>query len=131
MAAHHTTRLVLGCAAGVALVAGGSFALGRATGDDVTWRSGTALLGGTESSPQFSTVSATGDEWTYGASGSVPRWVDGQGASHSGGWPDCLMPPTREHSSRSQVVPIRFATAPVDGALVASGPQVVAVDCRS
>ena len=113
-----------------ALLAGGSFALGRATGDDVTWRTGTAVLGGDESSPQFSARLGPDDDWTYGAQRSVAQWVDADGSSHSGGWPDCLMPPTEQHPDRAQQVPIRFATVPVDDAELGSGPQVVAVDCR-
>lgn len=116
---------------GVAVLAGGSFALGRATGDDVTWRTGAAVLGGDESSPQFSARLSPDDDWTYGASGSVTRWTDARGMSHSGGWPDCLMPPTEEHPERAQVVTIRFATVDVDEAEFGSGPRVVAVDCRA
>lgn len=115
---------------GAVLLAGGSFAWGRATGDDVAWHIGTAVLGGDESSPQFSARSAPDDDWTYGAKGSVTRWTDADGASHSGGWPDCLMPPTEEHPERAQVVRIRFATVEVDEAEFGSGPRVVAVDCR-
>lgn len=117
--------------AGVVLMAGGSFALGRATGDDVTWHTGTAVLGGDEDMPQFSARLGADEDWTYGAQGSVTRWVDAQGESHSGGWPQCLMPPTDLHPSRAHVVSIRFATAPVDEGEFGSGPRVVAVDCRS
>ena len=113
------------------LIAGGSFALGRASGDDVTWRSGTAMLGGSESSPQFSVRLAPDDDWTYGAEGSVGMWVDLHGSSHSSGWPDCLLPPTEQHPDRAQVVSIRFATVAVDGGALGSGPRVVAVDCRA
>src|SRR5215218_5354548 len=28
--------------------------------------------------------------WTYGASGSIPSWVDSAGTWHDSGWPDCL-----------------------------------------
>jgi hypothetical protein len=115
---------------GVAVLAGGSFALGRATGDDVTWHTGSAVLGGGESSPQFSARLSPDDDWTYGARGSVTRWTDARGVSHSGGWPDCLRPPTEEHPKRAQVVTIRFATVDVDEAQFGSGPRVVAVDCR-
>lgn len=124
-------RRATGLVVAVALVTGGSFALGRATGDDVTWRSGTAMLGGTETSPQFTATPTGEQDWTYGARGSVPRWVDARGASHAGGWPECLMPPTEQHPSRSQVVPIKFATVSVDEGEFGSGPQVVAVDCQS
>lgn len=113
------------------MIASGSFALGRATGDDVTWHSGNAVLGGGESSPKFSARLRPDDAWTYGAKGSVPRWTDADGVSHSGGWPDCLMPPTEEHPDRRQVVPVRFATVDVDEGEIGSGPRVVAVDCRS
>ena len=112
-----------------ALVAVGSFALGRASADDVTWRTGTAVLGGDDASPQFTARSGT-DDWAYGARGSVPRWVDARGESHAGGWPECLLPPTEQHPSRPQQVPIRFGTVPVDDGASGSGPQVVAVDCR-
>src|SRR3954469_6525799 len=95
----------------------------------VAWGRGTAVLGGDESSPQFS-ARLSNDDWTYGASGSVPRWVDAQGVDHAGGWPDCLMPPTEQHPDRAQQVPVRFATVPVDQGDVGSGPEVVAVDCR-
>jgi hypothetical protein len=116
---------------GAGLLAGGSFALGRTTGDDVTWHTGTAVLGGDESSPQFSARLAPDDDWTYGAEGSVARWTDADGGSHSGGWPACLMPPTEDHPERAQVVRIRFATVDVDEAEFGSGPTVVAVDCRA
>lgn len=114
----------------VVLLAGGSFALGRATGDDVTWHTGTAVLGGDETSPQFSARLSPDDDWTYGARGSVTRWTSADGASHSGGWPACLMPPTDEHPERAQAVRIRFGTVDVDEAELGSGPRVVAVDCR-
>ncbi|WP_323097421.1 hypothetical protein [Intrasporangium sp. YIM S08009] len=125
------TRVAAVAVAAAAFLAAGSFALGRATGDDVTWLTGTATLGGDEWSPQFSARSGTGDDWTYGASGSVSRWVDARGESHHGGWPECLLPPTEQHPNRPQDVPIRFATVPVDEGQFGSGPQVVAVDCRS
>lgn len=114
----------------VALLVGGSFALGRSTGDDVTWRTGTAVLGSDESSPQFTARLSSENEWAYGARVSVARWVDAQGRSHSGGWPDCLMPPTELHPGHAREVPVRFATAPIDEGEFGSGPQVVAVDCR-
>ena len=121
----------MGIVTGVVLLAGGCFTLGRATGDDVTWHTGTAVLGGDEASPQFSAQLGAGEDWPYGARGSVLRWVDAQGESHSGRWPQCLMPPTEQHPSREQVVPIRFATVPVDEGEFGSGQRVVAVDCRS
>lgn len=124
------TRRTAAVATGVVLLAGGCFAWGRATGDDVSWHTGTAVLGGDEASPQFS-ARVEGEDWTYGARGSVLRWVDAHGASHSGGWPQCLLPPTEQHPSRAQVVPIRFATASIDEGELGSGQQVVAVDCRS
>lgn len=119
-----------GALLGAALIAGGSFALGRATGDNVAWHTGTAVLGGDETSPQFSARLAPDDDWTFGAKGSVTRWTDAKGASHSGGWPECLLPPTEQHPERAQVVRIRFATVDVDEAEFGSGPRVVAVDCR-
>jgi hypothetical protein len=87
------------------------------------------MLGGGESSPKFSVVSSS-ERWTYGASGSVDQWIDAYGASHFGGWPDCLLPPTEEHPDRHQVVPVRFGTVPVDRGRYGSGPAVVSVDCR-
>ena len=126
----HANRTA-GLMVAVARLAGGSFALGRATGDDVIWHEGTATLGGTEASPQFTATSSGQEDWTYGARGFVPRWVDAGGDSHDGGWPDCLLPPTERHPSRSPVVPIKFATVPVDEGRFGSGPRVVAVDCQS
>lgn len=123
-------RRVAGLALTTAALIAGSFALGRATGDNVTWHQGTATLGGTESSPQF-TVTPGGPDWTYGARESVLRWVDSRGDSHDGGWPDCLLPPSESHPARPQVVPIKFGTVPVDDAEYGSGPRVVAVDCRT
>lgn len=127
MHARRTVGLILA----VALLGSGSFALGRATGDDVTWHEGTATLGGTETSPQFTATSNGEEDWTFGARDGVPRWLDARGESHDGGWPDCLLPPTERHPSRSQVVPIKFATVPVDEGSFGSGPRVVAVDCQS
>ncbi len=118
-------------ATGIAVLAVGCFALGRATGDDVTWRTGTAVLGGDANSPQFSAQEAPGEDWPFGARGSVLQWVDAKGESHSGGWPQCLMPPTEQDPSRAQIVAIRFGTVPVDDGEFGSGQRVVAVDCRS
>lgn len=124
MKARRTAFLLL-----IGLAALGAFAAGRSSADDLTWHTGTAMLGGDERSPQFSTVSSS-ERWTYGASGGVAHWIDASGATHSGGWPDCLLPPTEERPDRDQLVPVRFGTVPVDRGSFGSGPVVVSVDCR-
>lgn len=116
-------------AGGLLLSAGGGFTAGRLTGDDLTWRTGTAVLTDHDGSPQFSVVSAD-KRITYAAGGSVHRWTDAAGFSHEGSWPDCLLPPTEQHPDRAQEVPIRFATIPLDESGFYSGPIVVSVDCR-
>lgn len=123
MDARRTAVLIL---TGFALGAGG-FAVGRVTDDDITWHTGTAILGGDASHPQFSSVFG---DWIYGASDGIPHWVDAAGKGHSGGWPNCLVPPTEAHPERDQVVPVRFGTVPVDGGDGVGGRVVVAVDCR-
>lgn len=112
------------------VLAAAAFALGRATGDDVTWHSGLGILGGGDRSPKFSASLDDGATWTFGATSSVARWIDAKGDAHSGGWPDCLTPPSEQRPDRPQVVTIRFGTVQVDHAEFGAGPMVVAVDCR-
>ena len=110
------------------LLASGGFMAGRLTGDDITWRTGLAIVTDHEGSPQLSVVSHE-DRVTYGAGGSLRSWTDAQGEAHADSWPDCLLPPTEEHPDRSQTVAIRFATVPIDDGDY-SGPMIVSVDCR-
>jgi hypothetical protein len=124
MKARRTAFVLLIC-----LAALGAFAAGRSSADDLTWHTGTAMLGGGERSPKFTVVSPS-ERWTYGAVGGVAHWIDASGASHSGGWPECLLPPTEEHPDRDQLVRVRFGTVSVDKGPFGSGPVVVSVDCR-
>ena len=110
---------------GLALAAAG-FAVGHITGDDVVWRSGIAQVGGDDAAPQFTVV---GDGTAWGASASVPMWIDAAGERHADGWPDCMLPPTEQHPDRANQVPVRFATLTTDWGF-ARGDLVVGVDCR-
>src|SRR5262245_11592117 len=70
--------LLMALALGFAL---GSFWSSRHYTD--TWHSGVAQTGIRHISIEF-------DGWTYGASDSVPEWIDRQGTVHDDGWPACL-----------------------------------------
>ena len=108
----------------MALVVAGFF-IGQTSARRADWRTGTAYLLGDPHSPGFSV--RVGD-WTYGAEGSVPHWIDRKGVTHEGGWPQCLMPPSPSSEGERQV-PVRFAalTAKVDGL---TWRPVLMVDCR-
>jgi len=111
-------------ALGVALTTGAFFA-GRSAGQQADWQTGTAYLMGDRDNPGFS---ARVDGWTYGATGSVPYWIDDSGALHDGEWPACLRPPAPA-SSRNRRVPVRFAEVTV-AAHDVGWRNVVMVDCR-
>jgi hypothetical protein len=94
------------------LLVGLTIGAGRTEG----WIEGEAHLGDHQ-------VSVETDDWTYGASESVPAWIDSGGTDHESGWPDCLDGPVG--STRS----VRFLAPEVeyDGG---SFRPIVVVDCR-
>ncbi len=79
-----------------------------------TWHTGLARTGVRQISVEY-------DGWTYGASDSVPEWIDRQGTVHDAGWPDCLRGPGRNVQIRFQA---REVT--VDGS---TWRPIVAIDC--
>jgi hypothetical protein len=118
-------RLVAAASVLAVAVTAGGFWVGRSTSQQADWHSGTAYLMGDPDNPGFS---ARVGDWTYGAQGSVPHWIDESGALHEGEWPTCLRPPSAD-SSRDRRVPVRFAEVTVSAEDV-SWRTVVMVDCR-
>lgn len=106
------TTLVLAVAIG--------FLIGKAWAEDSDslggWHSGTAQVG-----ERVFTVNYDG--WSYGASDSVPSWIDERGSWHYSGWPTCL----QAKADQSVSLTFEATQATVDGATFR---PVVAVDCR-
>jgi hypothetical protein len=119
------TKSLLFLILATAVAAIASFMMGHASAQQANWKQGTAYLLGDPSDPGFS---VRVDDWTYGAEGAVPHWIDRKGVTHEGGWPRCLMPPQLNSEGDRQVT-VRFAalTASVDGL---TWRPVLMVDCR-
>jgi hypothetical protein len=81
----------------------------------------TVLRGIASAGDHVASVTVAG--WVYGIDG-LQEWIDRQGVTHEGGWPDCLSTPGR-------AVPITFGEIPVTAPDGSSWRQVVWVDCRS
>jgi hypothetical protein len=81
-----------------------------------TWYSGLAHTGSRQ-------ISVDHEGWTYGASDSVPAWIDRRGTLHEAGWPDCLRGPGRQVTVRFQAREVK-----VDGT---TWRPVVAIDCSA
>ena len=94
--------------------AGVGYAAGARHSGPVTL-AGRAIVGG-----HVATIEVDG--WAYGIRGSIP-WIDGSGAQHEDGWPDCLRMGT------SPVV--RFGAVPVTYPTGIGQRQVLWVDCRA
>jgi hypothetical protein len=99
------------------LLVGGlaGYQLGHHQGAAVSWHTGQAEIGDHQ-------VSIIASGWTYGARDSVPGWIDSSGASHDGGWPDCVNPPGTQRQ-------LRFAATNVTVAGTSSR-EIVLIDCR-
>jgi hypothetical protein len=78
------TKSLLVLILAVAVAAVPSFMVGHAAAQQAEWKVGTAYLLGEPSSPGFS---VRVDDWTYGAEGAVPHWIDRKGVTREGGWP--------------------------------------------
>lgn len=81
------------------------------------WREGTGHIGVRQ-------VTVDVGDWTYGASGAVPAWIDRLGTRHDSGWPACLK--GRPGTNRT----VRFL-APTVAYDHGSFRPIVVVDCRA
>jgi hypothetical protein len=119
--------LVLALALGL-----GGYLLGRHSAEQADWhtvtidRSDVASSGG-----EHRLLTVDVDGWAYGMEDAVPHWIDGLGAVHDSGWPQCLEPrhPGGGPERNRGEVTFRFASVEVQTDVVGWRP-VVMVDCR-